>query len=226
TAKGIENDTLLRPTEVLAELCGWRSYAMLSGPSIAREIAAGLPCSVVIACEDETTAKMAQAAFNTETFRVYTNTDLVGVELASAMKNIIAIAAGIIDGLKLGDNAKAALLSRGLVEITRLGVAMGAKVETFYGLAGVGDLVTTCISPYGRNRTAGQDIGQGRSPAEVIQSTPSIIEGIPTTKSVVALARKHHVDLPIVEAVGKVLFEGLSPSDAVHSLMTREPRAE
>ncbi len=226
TAKGIENDTLLRPTEVLAELCGQRSYAMLSGPSIAREIAAGLPCSVVIACKDEKTAKTTQAAFNTETFRVYTNTDLVGVELASAMKNIIAIAAGIIDGLKLGDNAKAALLSRGLVEITRLGVAMGAKAETFYGLAGVGDLVTTCISPYGRNRTAGQHIGQGQSPAEVIRSTPSIIEGIPTTKSVVALARRHKVGLPIVEAVGKVLFEGLPPAEAVHSLMTREPKAE
>jgi glycerol-3-phosphate dehydrogenase (NAD(P)+) len=226
TAKGIENDTLLRPTEILAELCGRRIYAMLSGPSIAHEIASGLPCSVVIACADEATAKSTQATFNTSTFRVYTNTDLVGVELASAMKNIIAIAAGIIDGLKLGDNAKAALLSRGLVEITRLGVAMGAKAETFYGLAGVGALVTTCISPSGRNRTAGQRIGQGKSPSEVIRSTPSIIEGIPTTQSVVALARRHKVRLPIVEAVGEVLFEGLAPAEAVQSLMTREPRAE
>ena len=225
-AKGIENETLLRPTEVLGELCGRRTYAMLSGPSIAHEIAAGLPCSVVIACQDLATAKLAQEAFKSDRFRVYTNTDLVGVELASAMKNIIAIAAGMIDGLKLGDNAKAALASRGLAEITRLGVAMGAQAATFYGLAGVGDLVTTCISPYGRNRTTGQLIGQGKSTEEAMRSTSSIIEGIPTTKSVIALARKHNVAMPITQAIGDVLFEGLSPADAVHSLMTRQSKAE
>ncbi len=225
-AKGIENETLLRPTEVLAELCGPRRYAMLSGPSIAREIAAGLPCSVVIACRQRETARQAQESFNTKLFRVYTNDDLIGVELASAMKNVIAIAAGVIDGLKLGDNAKAALLSRGLAEITRLGVAMGAKAETFYGLAGVGDLVTTCISPYGRNRTAGQHIGQGKSAEEVMRSTRSIIEGIPTTKSVIALARKYHVEMPITQAVGAVLFHNVSPARAVQSLMTRQLKAE
>ncbi len=225
-AKGIENDTLLRPTEVLAQVCGQRCYGILSGPSIAHEIAAGLPCSVVIACTDRAVARLAQEAFNTDSFRVYTNDDLIGVELASALKNVVAIAAGAIDGLKLGDNAKAGLLSRGLAEITRLGVAMGAKAETFYGLAGVGDLVTTCISPYGRNRTAGQRIGEGQSAREVIEATASVIEGIPTTRSVLALARKYQVEMPITEAVGAVLFDHVAPDDAVRSLMSRQLRAE
>ncbi len=225
-AKGIENDTLKRPTEVLAELCGRRTYAMLSGPSIAGEIAKGLPCSVVIASQDQHTAELAQLAFSTESFRVYTNDDLLGVELASAMKNVIAIAAGIIDGLKLGDNAKAALVSRGLVEITRLGVAMGARQDTFYGLAGVGDLVTTCISPSGRNRTAGQLIGQGQAPEEVIRSTSSIIEGIPTAKSVNALARRYKVEMPITHSIAAVLFDGVPVAEAIRTLMTRQLKSE
>lgn len=225
-AKGIENDTLLRPTQILAELCGARNYAVLSGPSIAHEIADGLPCSVVAACGDGSVAKRVQQMFNSPTFRVYTNDDVVGVELAGAMKNVVAIAAGILDGLKLGDNAKAALLSRGLAEITRLGIAMGARAETFYGLAGVGDLITTCISPYGRNRTAGQHIGEGKSAEHVVRTTASVIEGIATARSVIALSRKHKVDMPITQAVGAVLFENVPPAQAVQNLMTRELKAE
>lgn len=225
-AKGIENDTLLRPSQILAELCGERHYAVLSGPSIAPEIARGLPCSVVIACGHHDTARLAQDSFNTLTFRVYTNEDPLGVELAGATKNVIAIAAGIIDGLNFGDNAKAALVSRGLAEITRLGVAMGARHETFYGLAGVGDLVTTCISPVSRNRSAGQRIGEGMTAEQVVGSTDSVIEGIATTRSVMALARKYKVDMPITQAVGAVLFEGLDPAEAVRSLMTRELKSE
>lgn len=224
--KGIEVDTLLRPTQVLREICGPRPYAVLSGPSIAGEVAAGLPATVVLAGDDPALAAAVQAALNTAHFRVYTNDDLIGVELAAAMKNVIALAAGIIDGLRLGDNAKASLITRGLVEIKRLGVALGARPETFSGLAGVGDLITTCISPSGRNRTAGQKIGQGMSASDVVASTPSVIEGIPTTRSVVALARVHGVEMPITEAVFAVLFAGQAPADALHGLMTRELKPE
>lgn len=225
-AKGIEVNTLLRPTQILAELCGQRSYAILSGPNIASEIARGLPAAAVVAGVDESFCRHAQVAINTETFRVYTNPDIIGVELAAALKNVIALAAGVVDGLKLGDNAKAALITRGLAEITRLGVAMGAAAETFYGMAGVGDLITTCMSPHSRNRTAGQKIGEGQSPETVRESTPSVIEGIPTTRSTLALAHKYNVDVPITTAVGAVLFDGVPPADAVRELMTRELKSE
>jgi glycerol-3-phosphate dehydrogenase (NAD(P)+) len=225
-AKGIEVDTLLRPTQVLAELCGQRSYAILSGPNIAAEIARGLPAGAVVAGEDHSFCEQVQVAMHTETFRIYTNPDIIGVELAAALKNVIALAAGVVDGLKLGDNAKAALITRGLAEITRLGVAMGASPETFYGMAGVGDLITTCMSPHSRNRTAGQKIGEGLSPDEVRNATPSVIEGIPTTRSTIALAHKYNVDVPITTAVGAVLFDGVPPEDAVRELMTRKLKSE
>jgi glycerol-3-phosphate dehydrogenase (NAD(P)+) len=225
-AKGIEVGTLLTPTQVLCDVLGPVPVVSLSGPSIAPELAKRLPASVVAASEDESLAVRTQKLFRTEWFRIYTNTDLLGVELAGASKNVIALAAGILDGMGAGDNAKAAMATRGMVEISRLGAAMGARADTFQGLAGVGDLIVTCISPRSRNRTAGERIGKGMSTEEVIASTPSVIEGIPTTRSVVELARRHGVEMPITQAVYRVLFEGLDPIQAVTQLMTRESKAE
>lgn len=225
-AKGIENSTLLRPTQIIREVLGPVRTAALSGPSVAAELARCLPATVVAASEDEDLARVVQEAFSSQWFRVYTNNDLLGVELAGATKNVIALAAGIIDGLRAGDNAKAALLTRGLVEITRLGEALGARRETFAGLAGLGDLVTTCVSPVGRNRTAGEQIGRGRTVQEVIAATPSVIEGIPTTRSVHELARRHAVEMPITEAVHGVLFEGWDLMQTLTRLMTRRLKGE
>lgn len=225
-SKGIENETLLRPSQIIQSCVGAIPVAALSGPSIAAELAKCLPATVVAAAADMSLSKTVQEAFSSQWFRVYTNDDLLGVELAGATKNIIALAAGIIDGLRAGDNAKAALLTRGLVEITRLGVAMGAKRETFAGLAGLGDLVTTCVSPLGRNRSAGQLIGQGMKVEEVIASTPSVIEGIPTTRSVYQLARRYDVEMPITEAVHSVLFEGKEVIATLSELMTRKLKSE
>lgn len=225
-SKGIENDTLLRPTQIITDVVGPAPVIALSGPSIAAELARCLPATIVAASEDESLARVVQQAFSSQWFRVYTNTDLLGVELAGATKNVIALAAGIIDGLKAGDNAKAALLTRGLVEIQRLGTAMGARHETFAGLAGLGDLVTTCISPVGRNRSAGEKIGQGMSAEEVIAATPSVIEGIPTTRSVRQLAIRHGVEMPITEAVHAVLFEGKDVIATLSELMSRQLKDE
>jgi glycerol-3-phosphate dehydrogenase (NAD(P)+) len=185
-----------------------------------------MPATVVAASEDESLATLVQETFSSQWFRVYTNQDLLGVELAGATKNVIALAAGILDGLRAGDNAKAALLSRGLAEITRLGVAMGARRETFAGLAGLGDLVTTCVSPLGRNRAAGEQIGRGKSVEEVVAATPSVIEGIPTTRSVYMLARRFDVEMPITEGVYGVLFEGQELLATLSQLMTRKLRCE
>ncbi|RIK66780.1 MAG: glycerol-3-phosphate dehydrogenase [Planctomycetota bacterium] len=225
-SKGIENDTLLRPSQIIQSCVGPVPVAALSGPSIAAELAKCLPATVVAAASDMALARTVQEAFSSQWFRVYTNDDLLGVELAGATKNVIALAAGIVDGLRAGDNAKAALLSRGLVEITRLGAAMGARRETFAGLAGLGDLVTTCVSPMGRNRSAGQLIGQGMNVEEVVASTPSVIEGIPTTRSVFQLARRHGVEMPITEAVHAVLFEGKEVIATLSELMTRKLKSE
>jgi len=230
-AKGIENDTLLRPSEVIADVladarrtCG--PLAVLSGPSIAPEIADRLPATVTVAATDPQLAGRVQDCFIRPYFRVYTNPDMIGVEVAGATKNVIAIAAGILDGLRTGDNAKAALLSRGLAEITRLGLALGAQPDTFAGLAGVGDLVTTCISPVGRNRSFGEAVGTGRSVSEVLASRDSVVEGVATTRSVVQLAAKLGVEMPITQAVHDVLFADKPPADAIASLMERPPRAE
>jgi len=225
-SKGIENGTLLRPTQIITDVVGAAPMIALSGPSIAAELARCMPATVVAASEHEPLAKLVQETFSSEWFRIYTNADLLGVELAAATKNIIALAAGVLDGLKAGDNAKAALLSRGLAEITRLGVAMGANRETFAGLAGLGDLVTTCVSPMGRNRTAGEQIGRGRSAEEVIASTTSVIEGIPTTRSVYELAKQRNVEMPITEAVYGVLFEGKDVIATLSQLMTRKLKGE
>ena len=225
-AKGIEVDTLLRPTQIISEFVPRARLGVLCGPSIAPEVAAGLPATVVAASEHTELAALAQVVFGTRHFRVYTNPDPLGVELAGATKNVVALAAGIIDGIGGGDNAKAALLTRGLVEITRLGVAMGASADTFRGLAGIGDLITTCISPVGRNRSAGEQIGRGRSVTDVLAASESVIEGIPTTKAVLSLAHEYHVEMPITEAVYSVLFEHLPPAGAIDLLMARQPKPE
>jgi len=229
TAKGIENDTLLRPTQILADVLGEKRgtrYAVLSGPTIADELARKLPATACAAASDEQLAKDVQSTFNCSWLRVYSNTDIVGVELAAACKNIIAIAAGIIDGVGAGDNAKAALLCRGLAEITRLGVACGARPQTFAGLTGLGDLVTTCISPKGRNRSFGERIGKGQTVEAAQRATESVIEGIATCKSVIALAERYDVEMPITQAVYEVLFEDKPVQTAIADLMRRRLKAE
>jgi glycerol-3-phosphate dehydrogenase (NAD(P)+) len=229
-AKGIETSTLLRPTQVIRDVLGpgGRETALcaLSGPNIAGELARYLPATAVAASEEAALAERVQATFSTQWLRVYTNADVVGVELAGATKNVIAIAAGILDGLGAGNNAKAALVTRGLVEITRLGVAMGAAEATFQGLAGVGDLITTCVSPEGRNRTVGEQLGKGRKLDEILQTMPSVAEGVPTTRAVMELARRYKVEMPITEAVHAVLFEGRDVIRALSDLMNRDPKPE
>ena len=228
-AKGIENETLLCPTQIIADILGGNSrpLAALSGPTIADELARKLPATACAASTNKELAQKIQQTFSTPWFRIYTNTDVVGVELAGAMKNIIAIAAGIIDGVGAGDNAKAALLCRGLAEISRLGIAMGASPQTFAGLTGLGDLVTTCISPKGRNRSFGERIGKGQTPHLAEHATESVIEGIATCKSVVeGLLPKYEVEMPITEAVYDVLFRNKSVQYAIAELMTRRLKAE
>jgi glycerol-3-phosphate dehydrogenase (NAD(P)+) len=225
--KGIENDTLLRPTQILTDVLGNDvKCVVLSGPTIADELARRLPATVCAACDDEELAKEVQYTFNVPWLRIYTNTDIVGVELAAACKNIIAIAAGIIDGIGAGDNAKAALLSRGLAEITRLGTAMGARPQTFAGLTGLGDLVTTCISPKGRNRSFGERVGKGLTVEQAQRATESVVEGIATCKSVAALAARYDVEMPITQAVYEVLFENKPVQTAIADLMRRRLKAE
>ena len=244
-AKGIDNDTLLRPTQILGEILdekrgtrdetrGMRDegretrFAVLSGPTIADELARRLPATACAAADDEALAKEIQHTFSDGVpwLRVYTNTDIVGVELAGAMKNIIAIAAGIIDGTGAGDNAKAALLTRGLAEITRLGVTMGAREQTFAGLTGLGDLVTTCISPKGRNRSFGERVGKGQTAEQAQRATESVVEGVATCKSVVALGARYNVEMPITQAVYEVLFENKPVQTAIADLMKRQLKAE
>lgn len=226
-AKGIENDALLCPNEILADVLGNEiRTAALSGPTIADELARKLPATACAACKDEKLAIQIQHTFNTDWLRIYTNTDIVGVELAGAMKNVIAIAAGIVDGVGAGDNAKAALLCRGLAEITRLGVACGAKPQTFAGLTGLGDLVTTCISPKGRNRSFGERIGLGLNARQAAAATESVVEGAATCKSVIALADLHNVEMPITKAVYDILFENKPVQKAIKELMRRQLKAE
>jgi glycerol-3-phosphate dehydrogenase (NAD(P)+) len=228
-AKGIENQTLQRPTQILAEiLCLTENnrLAVLSGPTIADELATKLPATACAASCNEKLAKKAQSTFSTDWLRVYTNTDIVGVELAGAMKNIIAIAAGIIDGTGAGNNAKAALVTRGLAEITRLGIACGAQQQTFAGLTGLGDLVTTCISPQGRNRSFGERIGKGQTVEQAQKATESVVEGIATCKSVVELAEQLNVEIPITQAIYDVIFLKKSLQAAIKQLMKRQLKAE
>ncbi len=228
-AKGIENDTLLRMSEVLIQELPSNLHnkiTTLSGPSHAEEVARGIPTTVVVAGFDEEVAKKIQRAFMNPYFRVYTNSDLIGVELGGSLKNVIAIAWGICDGMKLGDNSKGALLSRGLAEIIRLGEKLGAKRETFAGLSGLGDLVTTCISRYSRNRFVGEEIGKGKTLKEVESEMIMVAEGIRTTKSAYQLSLKHDTEMPITQQVYRVLFEFKEPGTAISELMNRDPKSE
>lgn len=233
-AKGIENDTLMTTTQVLADVLPDEKNGGLPreqigavyGPSHAEEVAACLPTTVVAAAPTLAVAERIQQAFMTPRLRVYANTDLMGVEVAGSVKNVLAIAAGISDGAGYGDNAKAALLTRGLAEIRRLGRAMGARPETFAGLAGVGDVIVTCTSRHSRNRALGQKIGEGQSLAEVEDTMDMVAEGVRTTTSVRELATHHDVEMPITEAVHAVLFEGADPAGRVEALMRREPKRE
>jgi glycerol-3-phosphate dehydrogenase (NAD(P)+) len=224
--KGIENATFARPSQIITEVLGARPVCVLSGPSHAEEVARGLPASVVVAGSDGSLNVCVRDALNTDRFRVYTNPDAVGVELAGALKNILGIAAGICDGLGFGDNAKAALLTRGLVEITRFAEALGGQAATFFGLAGVGDVVTTCYSPFGRNRAFGERVAKGATPDEALAASPNVVEGVPTTRSVHDLAQRQGVEMPITSEVYRILFEGKAPLAAVTDLMVRAPKVE
>jgi glycerol-3-phosphate dehydrogenase (NAD(P)+) len=224
--KGLERGSFRRPTEVIAEVTGAAEVACLSGPSHAEEVGRGLPASVVVASAVPDLAGRVQGWFNGETLRVYTNPDIVGVELAGALKNVIAIAAGISDGLGFGDNAKAALLTRSLVEMARFGVALGGDRETFSGLAGLGDLITTCVSPHGRNRRVGERLGRGEKLADILAGSPTVAEGVPTCRSVYERAGQLGLEMPITAAVHAVLYEGRPPAKAVRDLMTRQPTCE
>ncbi|MGI9013240.1 MAG: NAD(P)H-dependent glycerol-3-phosphate dehydrogenase [Phycisphaerales bacterium] len=230
-SKGIEEESLKAPIEVIAEACHAAGGVVgpmvcVSGPTIAAELAQQKPATLVAASESEEAATRVQQLLSTSFLRVYTHDDVIGVEVAGATKNVIALAAGMIDGLQLGYNAKSALLARGLAEITRLGVAMGARAETFFGVAGVGDLATTCFCPMGRNRTCGERLGKGESLEHILASTPSVVEGVPTTRSVHALAKRDNIEMPITRAVHGILFENWTPSRAIASLMERELKAE
>jgi glycerol-3-phosphate dehydrogenase (NAD(P)+) len=226
-AKGIERGTLLRGSEVLKQVLGVPDVAMLCGPSHAEEVAKGQPTTIVAADSDMSVAEEIQRTFMNDRFRVYTSTDPAGVEIAAAVKNVIAIAAGICDGLGFGDNAKAALLTRGLAEITRLALAMGAQAETLAGLSGIGDLITTCISPHGRNLRVGRQIGAGKTLDQVLKDmSPMVPEGVFTVQAACELARRHGIEMPISEAVREVLFENKPPALAAHDLMTRDAKPE
>lgn len=224
--KGLENDTFARPTQIITSVLGSRPVAALGGPCHAEEAARRMPASVVIASEDDEFATTAQKLFTTDRFRVYTNRDLLGVELAGALKNVIAIAAGICDGLGYGDNAKSALMTRGLAEMTRFGAALGADKSTFFGLAGLGDLITTCVSRHGRNRAVGERLGRGESLSEILGSMTAVAEGVTTARSIYDLARQKGIEMPITREVFAVLFESKSPVAATESLMQRPPRGE
>ncbi|GAB4149524.1 MAG: NAD(P)H-dependent glycerol-3-phosphate dehydrogenase [Planctomycetaceae bacterium] len=224
--KGLENRTFQRPSEIITEILGNRLVAALGGPSHAEEIARRLPASVVAASDDLEFAKQVQKLFATDRFRVYTNRDIVGVELAGALKNVIGIAAGICDGLEYGDNAKSALITRGIVEMTRFGVSCGAEQKTFSGLAGMGDLITTCFSPHGRNRKVGERLGRGEKLQEILTSMEAVAEGVTSTKSVLEYAETHNIDMPITREVYRILFENASPEEATVALMMRPQKGE
>ncbi len=224
--KGIEISSLKRMSEVIADELDGTQAAVLSGPTIAPEIASGIPATAVVACREPAKAQALQDLFMTERFRIYTSSDVIGVELGGSLKNIIAIACGISDGLGFGTNTKAAILSRGLAEMARLGEAMGARHKTFSGVSGLGDLVTTCFSPRSRNRFFGEQIGKGKTPAAIRRAMKMVAEGVPTSKSAFLLGRKMKIELPITEQVYSVLYKGASPVKAVDRLMTREKKAE
>ena len=225
-AKGIEENTLMTLSEQIEDELPEADVAVLSGPSHAEEVGRGIPTTCVVGAKTRKTAELLQKAFMNEVFRVYTSSDILGIELGGSLKNVIALAAGIADGLGYGDNTKAALITRGIHEISRLGVAMGGKIQTFYGLSGIGDLIVTCASVHSRNRKAGYLIGQGKTLDEAIKEVQMVVEGVYSAKAAMALSKKYEVSMPIIEQVNAVLFEGKNASEAVKELMVREGKSE
>ena len=223
--KGIEDSTLMRMSEVVAQETG-RNVVVLTGPSHAEEVALDVPTGCLAACEDKALAEFVQDAFMSDNFRIYTSPDAVGAELGAALKNVIALCAGITDGIGFGDNTKAALMTRGIKEIARLGTAMGADADTFWGLSGIGDLIVTCTSMHSRNRRAGILIGRGKSMDEALSEVHMVVEGVQSCRAAYELAKKHAVEMPIVEKAYQVLYEGKNPKDAVLELMQRDPKSE
>ncbi len=225
SAKGLEDGTLKRMSEVIREVFPDNKIAVLSGPSHAEELGRGMPTAVAVASEDEDAARLIQSSFSDDVLRLYVNSDVIGCEVGGAVKNVIALCSGVVGGLGYGDNTKAALMTRGLSEITRLGVAMGARQDTFSGLAGLGDLVVTCTSMHSRNYRAGLLIGQGVEPEEAVRQIGTV-EGYACARATLELAKKYSVDMPITVEVNKVLFEGKSPRVAINELMLRPVRTE
>ncbi len=225
-AKGIEENTLETLTQIIKEEVPKASLAVLSGPSHAEEVGRGIPTTCVVGSKDKRVAEYIQNLFMNEVFRIYTSPDVLGIELGGALKNVVALAAGIADGLGYGDNTKAALITRGIGEIARLGMAMGGKLETFCGLTGIGDLIVTCASMHSRNRRAGILIGQGKTMDEAMKEVKMVVEGVYSAKAAYALAKKYHVDVPIISEVNAVLFEGKDASKTVSDLMLRDKKLE
>ena len=225
-AKGIEEDTLMTLSRQIEQEISQADVAVLSGPSHAEEVGRGIPTSVVIGAKTKKTAEYLQSMFMNEVFRVYTSPDILGMELGGSLKNVIALAAGIADGLGYGDNTKAALITRGIAEIARLGVEAGGALESFTGLTGIGDLIVTCASVHSRNRKAGYLIGQGMSMQEAMDEVKMVVEGVYSTKAAVKMGKKYGVSTPIIEEVNKVLFEGKNPGEAVRDLMLRDSKPE
>ena len=225
-AKGIEEDTLMTLSQQISQEIPQADVAVLSGPTHAEEVGRGIPTTVVVGAKNKETAEMLQDVFMNKVFRVYTSSDIVGIELGGALKNVIALAAGTVDGLGYGDNTKAALMTRGIAELTRLGEALGGKPETFSGLTGVGDLIVTCTSVHSRNRKAGYLMGKGMTAEEAMKEVKMVVEGVYSAKAALGLAKKCNVAVPIVEAVNRVLFENADPKEEVSNLLLRERKQE
>ena len=225
-AKGIEDETTMTLSEVIEDEIPNADICVLSGPSHAEEVGRGIPTTIVVGSKSKETAEYLQSIFMSEVFRVYISSDIVGIELGGALKNVVALAAGMADGLGYGDNTKAALITRGIAEIARLGIVMGGRIETFYGLTGIGDMIVTCASMHSRNRRAGILIGQGKTYEEAMDEVKQIVEGVYAAKAGIKLAKQHNVSMPIVEYVNKILFEGASAKDAVKELMLRAGKIE
>ncbi len=225
-AKGIEEKTLMILSQIIEQEIPQADVAVMSGPSHAEEVGRGMPTTIVVGAKSKATAEYIQGLFMSEVFRVYVSSDILGMELGGALKNVVALAAGIADGLGYGDNTKAALITRGITEIARLGTAMGGKFETFCGLTGIGDLIVTCASMHSRNRRAGILIGQGKTYEEAMAEVKMVVEGVYSAKAAMALAKKYNVQLPIIEQVNQILFEGKSADQAVKELMLRDKKIE
>lgn len=225
-AKGIEETTLMTLSEIIEQEIPGADVAVLSGPSHAEEVGKGIPTTIVVGAKNKETAEYLQNLFMSKVFRVYTSSDVLGIELGAALKNVVALAAGMADGLGYGDNTKAALITRGIAEIARLGISMGGRIETFYGLTGIGDLIVTCASMHSRNRRAGILIGKGASMEEAMAEVKMVVEGVYSAKAGYALAQKYNVPVPIIEQVNKILFEGTPARDAVNELMLRDKKVE